>query len=206
MKYCWMFLLLLVSLSVQAKDLNWKNVAILYAKLFPHSDYREYSEDYIRFYYPKKWKLYKNDEFLLEDVRPKFMDELKGKVAVYDVSESYTLKTGVEIGKYDFEAGEFPLIKGVSEQTYFPLRPKIYPSPKTFPREFRIFVENFDGIGGLEMSKEEARTFVSNRKSSSGRVDRDVSLVMNIRITKFKSENSFQDFYATVDRYSYEFE
>ena len=55
------------SSSMHAKNFDWENMAILYAKIYPHFDYGEYVEDYIQEFHPKKWRQYENDEFLLEE-------------------------------------------------------------------------------------------------------------------------------------------
>lgn len=205
MKYIIGTVLFFLSLSSSAADFDWQNMSILYSKIYPDFDYDQSIEDYIKEYHPQKWKLLQNDEFILEEKKQEYVDELKRKVASYNMDESFNIRTTIKLGKYNFEKQEFPIIEGVSSQSYFYTGPKnIRPHHlSSYPQRYKLFLNNSEGVR-FEMGKEDAKEFVKNRKSSSGHVDRTVGLEMNIKIIGFRGQDKVNEFIGSIETYRFD--
>lgn len=206
MKYLIALALSVVPALSIAMDFTWQNMALLYGKLYPRFDYQESVEDYIKEFYPKKWALLKNDEFQLQEKKPSYIAEMKQKVAAYSVDETYTIRTAVSIGSYDFKNGIFPIEKGLQANTYFYTDPDNTASYQltSYPRQFKLFFSNGEGVR-LEMDQDKAKAFIASRKDKYGNVDRRVTLILTAKVTGFREASSSDEFISDIVSYRFEF-
>lgn len=205
MKYLFALALSVIPALSFAMDFTWQNMALLYGKLYPRFNYQESVEDYIKEFHPKKWALLKNDEFQLQEEKPSYIEEMKQKVAGYNMDEVYTIRTVVSIGSYDFKSGVFPIEEGLQANTYFYADPENTTSYSltSYPRQFKIFFRNGEGVR-LEMDKETAKSFIAKRKDEYGNVNRKVTLILNASVKGFREASSSNEFMSDIVSYRFE--
>ncbi|GGX64987.1 DUF4852 domain-containing protein [Saccharospirillum salsuginis] len=185
-RYVFACILLALTTGALAKEFTWKNLAILYINEYDYFPDDGYVIDYIREFHPESWNALKEDEFLLEEQKGKYVQELDSRLNAYDKMELYTIRTGVELGKYDFESEMFPVVDGLSENTYFQVQPEnigyFQRDSMSIPSRLKVFFENPHIVSGMAIDKEAAKEFISERKSSSGYIDREVTLILEVRL------------------------
>lgn len=155
--------------------------------LTQYSDYKlklkeNYEDNVLNWYmhgYDRNNTLKKiNDEFEWEDFRNKSKIEMTKKVDDLNnkyIGSTFVLNTLAEFSDYDFKNELFPLSL-VKENTFFTVG-KNYKldndNPNVISGETFIYFSNVNGSKHiLPMIKENAKSFVKNRKDSSGNVDR----------------------------------
>lgn len=172
--------------SATAHEMKWSDLMLASVKLQPDFNYREHVDSYMKIFRKDEWHKYRNDEFELDDKREESLGMMKEKVSSFSLDEEFVLYTNMEFGDYDFERSVFP-IKPLSATTYFL---DTEPFSYTFPREYRVYFNNVDKLGDINMSKDEARALVTSRKTQFGTIDRELFVEIKFRVLDFKEKPS----------------
>jgi hypothetical protein len=180
-------------------------MALLFSKSDPEFNYQKHVIDYIRAFYPEEWKQLRNDEFLLKERKPEYIEKMKKSVNSYNENEAFTIRTSITLGEYDFQSGTFPLEDGLEENSFFYVhfQSSSFNRPQSYPKTFKLFFNNPETVK-LALNKDEARNFVQNRKNRYGIVDREVSVKLKAVVTGQREGGSINEF--TADIVSHEFE
>ncbi len=140
----------------------------------------DYAEDYLKYLAGIKYLKLRENEFsyrkALEDAKQKLIEKLN---AHYQ-STTYQFTLSSQLGEYDFSRLEFPV------QTF--TKHKVSgPSNGIFlPQYISINLLNSDDIPALQMSSQEAQSFLNARKNS-----RSIYLRYIIKLEKMHDQKSF---------------
>lgn len=174
---------LICSTNAIAHDLNWDNLMMAAVKMQPQFDYEANVDSYMKIYRSDVWDRYKNDEFELQDKRNETIKMMKDKISSFSLDEPFIIYTSFKFGSYDFDEQMFPL-NSFAGNSY--LVEKRY-NNWSFPKAYKVFFNNPERIGDINMEKEKAKKFLKKRKSSYGNVDRNVNAKIKFRITDLKN-------------------
>lgn len=158
-----------------------ENEELNYAKVFARDTYEKY----------------KNDEFEWDEKFSEIKQDLNKKISEADMDSVYTVVTDVEFGDYDFTNEGFPV--SIGEGTFFPYNhfDNYYNASydSLFEDKIALKLDSFDKYNFLGMPKADAKTFLQGRKSSSGYVNREVTLEITYKIASFDSKEykAFKD-------------
>ena len=202
-------LIIVCSTSTSAEFMNrvtWEKLAILYSHISPEFNYDDHYQEYVKAFHPKKWSIYKNDEFLLEENKNKVIQEMKSKSNDFNTKQNFYIYTSLYIGKYDFQNSAFPLQEGLKKNTYYTFKPANTPSysMENYPGRFRIFFGNPEFLTGIKMSKNDAKKFITSRKNQWGTVDRKINVYIKFVISGFKDNQPGKELLAEIKEYKYD--
>ena len=163
------------SITAQAKDFTYENLLYALYKINNDVDYELIADSYMKSFRASIWRKYKNDEFELEDKRRDTIEILKNKIANYDITDPFKIRTNVDFDKYNFKELKFNFTP-IAPNTYF------YESMccNELPRQIKIMITNGSIIDGIPMKKEAAKKFLNSRKGYGGHIDRTVTLTLEI--------------------------
>lgn len=193
-----MTLAVLTGTHVRAHEFSWDNLAFAEIKLSGSFDYDNHVDWYMQKYRPSVWKSCKDDEFTLEDRRQETLAMFRERVKQFDETQTFYLRARISIGAYDFKEGSFP-IKNMGPTNYW--YENIYGSGD-MPSKIRVYMTNYDGFQQLPMPKDQARSFVSSRKSRSGNVDRNIYAMFELKLVGRRSRGELEAEVQTATFYS----
>ena len=169
MKYILTFtIFMMVSVASLAHNFSWDNLMLAHSKIDKAFDYELHVDSYMSKYRKPVWSKYRNDEFELEDKRIETIDIMRERIVSFDLSEPFTINTDFSFGEYDFKSKEFPVVS-LSESHYFYVDSN---RSGTFPYRYKIYFSNYNLVGNLPMSKEDAKSFLKSKKDRYGNVRR----------------------------------
>ncbi len=177
-------------------DFSWKNLMLASAKLNSSFDYETYVDSYMREYRSPVWKKYRNDEFQMHTKRKETIGMMKNEIEGFDLEEEFVINTGIDFGKYNFDAEEFP-IDGVSPKSYFTQSNHA----GEFPYRYKVRFSNTAIFGNLEMNPEDAQAFVESRKNRYGNVDRELAAQLKFKIVERESQDMLVAEFTEVTLY-----
>ena len=170
--------------SLAQSSLNEEMAFIHYIKLTDQNK-KDFSAEYLFKFQNDIYDKYWNDEFDFNDKLNSTYLQIASKVKNFNSDVEYALTTTSEFGEYSFEQNMFEFTPfGLG--TYFPMvnNPNSYycQKCKTFT-DINLFFKNGTDIQSLDINPDEASRIVKERKSSSGRVNRDVVIRVHFKLT-----------------------
>lgn len=176
-------LLVVGSSQAQAHDFNWKNLLMASLKLREGLDLEANVDSYMQVFRPDVWKRYHNDEFELRAKRKETMALMASTIERFPLDEAFVLRTTTTFGTYDFDKQEYPLA-GWNETSYF----YEYGYPHgDFPSNIRVFFKNPQALKAVPMAEDAAREFLKLRKDRYGNVNRQLNVVLYVRVIEVKT-------------------
>ena len=148
-------------------------------KLRPHYALSSIINDYLKVYKRKTWEQYQHDEFRLQEQKDIALKEWNNKINTLSLT-GVKINTDFTFDKYNFEKQLFPLEK-FSENNYFPLR-KSFDLTANFPRQYKIYIKNYDFVRDLHMQKNLAAEFIKARKNKYGGINRKLKATLTVNI------------------------
>ena len=176
-------LLILATGTSQERELNWENMLFSSLKLQKNIDYEKNADCYLQQFRKTLWNKYRNDEFELEARRKESITQLKNRIAAFDLNDEFVTYTDFNIGKYNFKKQSFP-VSGLTQTTYF--YQTVYAGCGDFARQYKVFFNNTNMIGDLNMPKEKAKQFIKYRKDSRGKISRKIYAKLYFKIVSLK--------------------
>lgn len=122
----------------------------------------------------------KNDEFKQREFNNRTNKEVKSRLAQLSLNKVHSLTVKASLGNYDFNKKAFPLILNIDK------------IPSLVSNAENLYVEIFDIVNFNDMelylpvNQSSAESFLNNRKSLNGGVDRTVVAELNFNFTKIK--------------------
>lgn len=184
--------LVLATNHAQAHDFHWKNLLLASLKLNESLDHEANVDSYMQVFRPDVWNRYHNDEFELLEKRKETLGLMAAEIKRFSLEQAFVVRTTTTFGTYDFAKQQYP-IAGWNETSYF--YESGYPHAD-FAGTIRVFFENPQAVVGIPMTAAAAREFLRGRKDRYGNIDRNVSVVLSVRILKFK--DAPQDLLAEI--------
>lgn len=196
-------LLMSGALFAQIKAIDTDNGYYIYLKgsntKITDDEYLNYAKVIERDTYYK----YKNDEFEWEEQFSKLKTKLDNSIKNADLDSTYTVVAPVEFGDYDFTNEGFPVTIG--EGTFFPFN-RLYgwtdaTDNSVFTKKLGLKLDSFEKYNFFSMPKTDAKKFLQGRKSSSGYVNREVSIQITYKLASFDSKEykNFKDLALSND-------
>lgn len=154
--------------------------------------------DYAKTVEKETYEKYKNDEFEWHDKFEEIKANFNKNVETANVDGKFIIMTTVEIGDYDFTKEGYPFT--INKDVFFPMpnvveETRRYNIAKTalFRTDIALKLKDLEKYNFLPMPKDQAKTFLQARKSSSGYINRKVSIVCHYEISDFNSKE-YKDF------------
>ncbi len=168
--------------------LNDSTAFVHFIKRF-NGETNEFWKDFVYTYQYELYKRTHEDEFEFYGVVNKAGEFLLEAAERLDNSTIYSASVEVELDDYDFSTNSFNFIwKG----NHF----KIFRSSswcKCALDEINLELSNLEKFRSISVPFEQAKAFIANRKNKYGKVDRDVYLWVNLKLTddlKFENKNA----------------
>lgn len=161
---------------------------------------KEFVVEYMHNYNIETYKKYRNDEFEFQAKKKEQLDQIISNIEQIKDLEEYYIVTGSRFGEYDFDDESFSF-RPLEESTYFRLhKGNIYACDKcNTDTEVNIFFNHTKEFTKFKMPSEEANNLVKSRKSSSGNVNRDVTIKIYFTLAeKINIEHSDYKYKAKV--------
>jgi hypothetical protein len=136
---------------------------------------------YIRDYHNNIYRQHHNNEFEWHGKIEEYRKELSQKISAQSLDIAYAIVTNVEFNNYDFDKDGFPV--NISEGTFFPLDSK----ERTYLNRIGLYLIDLSNYNFFAMERNDANMFIKNRTSNSGRVDRQVRLLIYFKLADFAS-------------------
>lgn len=196
-------LLMAGAIFAQTKSLDKNNGYYIYLKGTNTKLTDEEYLNYAKVVETDTYNKYKNDEFEWDEQFTLLKQKFDKLISDADLSSVYTIVTSVDFGDYDFTNEGFPV--SIGEGTFFPLDTfwNSWDATKdsVFRKEIAFKLDSFNTYNFFAMPKSEAKTFLQGRKSSSGKVNRTVTLQITYKIAAFDSKEfkSFKDIALSND-------
>jgi len=190
----------LLSPLANAYDFNFENVLIAYIKLNENIKPADVVDGYMQIYRPTVWKNSHNDEFEMEGKREETVRIINNKVANMDLNKNFTIRTKLPFDEYDFVKGMFsftPLREGV----FFPVHKCCYSG---ITDHIEVYFDNGKIVNGLKIPKEQAKTLLSQRRTSYGSINRDVYMKINFLMKESTDSNKIIGHISNVEVYDKE--
>lgn len=163
-------------------DFTWENLLLASIKLDTRFDYESHVDAYMQLFRSQVWERVRNNEFELDGKRQETLELMKQRVKEFSLDRRFTIRTDLELGKYDFAAQEFPVLN-VSETHYW--YENQY-SGGSFPSQFSVFLSNPELLSSIPMTKDKAEQFLRRRTDRYGNISREVPAVIEICIVRAK--------------------
>ncbi|MGP0838107.1 DUF4852 domain-containing protein [Serratia sp. CY85251] len=191
---------LLLNGSAMAYDFSYDNVLIAYLKLNDNVKPQDVVDGYMRIYRPTVWQKSHGDEFELEDKRKETTDIIKKKISDMDLAKSFTLRTMLQFGSYDFtkKAYDFAPFTG---NVYYHVDKCCYDG---ITSNINVFFDNGDVVNGLVMPEEQAKIFLAKRKNKYGVINRNVFSVIDFTMKESTEESKIIGHIDSVSVYDKE--
>lgn len=190
-------LAVVAGVSAQVKQLDSKSAFYIYLKetktKISDKEYLNYAKSVEYATYRK----YKDDEFEWQDQFAQIKKKFDDAIASASTEGTYCVNTAVEFGDYDFANEKWPV--SIGEGTFFPLRSVnssadgSADSGSIIRNQIALSLDGLSKYNGFKMPKEEAKNFLKGRKSSSGYVNREVTISIAYKIASFDSKE-YKDF------------
>lgn len=199
-------LAIVASVSAQAKRLESKDAFYIYLKAtgtkISDAEYLNYAKS-VEY---QTYRKYKDDEFEWEEQFAQIKKRFDDAIADASTDGTYVVYTGAEFGDYDFANERWPV--EIGEGTFFPMdslnasAEGIADYGSIIRQQVALSLDSFSKYNGFKMPKEDAKNFLKGRKSSSGYINRDVTLAITYKIAAFDSKE-YKDFatYALSNDY-----
>jgi hypothetical protein len=168
-----------------AHDFTWDNLAMACIKLDKNYDVDANVEWYMKNYREDTWNLARNDEFLMHDKKQETRKIFQNRIDQFDVEQTFILRGDTQINDYDFTNKEFPRNPSGPDSYWYKYSSKYSDS---IPSTLKVFMKNFQFLGGVPMEPDAARAFIQSRKNSNGYVDRNVYAIIEFRVVKMRDE------------------
>ncbi len=180
-----LFVTYVSSVTCSANEFSWKNLMLAEAQLDPDYDFEANASWYMKMYRPNVWKRSKNNEFTFHGEIQKTAEIFKKQAKELDLKDTFTIKSNLTLGKYNFKTNSFPITPNGSETYWKKYRP-IYASDAV--REYRVFMQNHELLKEIKVKFDEAQKLIESRTGRYGDVDRRVWIELKIKIIKRRSE------------------
>ena len=197
-------LLMAGAIFAQTKSLDTNNGYYIYLKGTNTKLTDEEYLNYAKVVETDTYNKYINDEFQWDEQFTLLKQKFDKLMSDADLSSVYTIVTSVDFGDYDFTNEGFPV--SIGEGTFFSIDTffnSFYYATKdsVFRKEIALKLDSFNTYNFFAMPKSEAKTFLQGRKSSSGSVNRSVTLQITYKIAAFDSKEfkSFKDLALSND-------
>jgi hypothetical protein len=132
----------------------------------------------------ESYQKYHKDEFEWNDKLSACKKSLIETVSTYNTNANYAIATGIEFDKYDFDKLGFSVI--IKDGVFFPIKPNNWSN--TSIKKIGLAVKDFSKFNFIAMDKDAAKEFLNSRKSSSGNVDRNITIVIHFTLMSFSSK------------------
>ena len=188
--------LMLGTLFSQTKRLDENNAYYVYLKGTKTKLSADEELNYAKVFENETYNKYKNDEFEWDDQFTTIKQNLQKKIEDADFSAIYTVVTEVEFGDYNFTDEGFPV--EIGEGTFFPFKRPYYwyaAEDSIFEISIALKLDSLNKYNFFTLPKADAKAFLQSRKSSSGYVNRDITVEITYKIASFDSKEykAFKD-------------
>lgn len=148
----------------------------------------------------KNYQKYRKDEFEWNDKLSACKKNLIDAVSTYDINTNYVIATGIEFDKYDFDKLGFSVI--LNDGIFFPLKPDNWAYTTDDIKRIGLAVKDFSKYNFIAMDQDVAREFLNSRKSSSGNINRNITIVIHFTLMSF-TDNEYSSITVNMDKKSY---
>ena len=150
----------------------------------------------------KNYKVNFQDEFSFHSYLSEQKKELENKVNEFDKEKLYVLPVKMEFGSYDFDTNSFPIdwqgnMKALFVDYTESLIVKDVNSEGIDLMDLNVFLENTDEFISFPLNPTKAKILVDYRKSSAGKVNRDVYAGVWFKIKELASEEFYSQYNVT---------
>lgn len=161
--------------------LLWENMMLEGLSRRGVADLSPYGEDYLRHKIGNKIVSVKNNEITYKKKVYKSISELKTELQKHSLKEAYQITVSSQLGKYNFEKEEFPVVLANS----FVLSGGNNMS--VLPKKIMVNVKNLSDLPNLKMQPDKAEAFLNSRNQSKTLYIRYI-----VEITDMITESQFQ--------------
>lgn len=184
---------LLVTSIMYSEPIDFWTLMNLYLKNTQTEITDEMAEDYMYLTNFTEHKKYRDDEFEWEDILLKNKNYLSEKINSSQNKTDFIIITGFDFGKYDSQRNGYAMEIGAG--TYFRYSTSNetnisgrHPND-TFEKDVRFFPLDIEKYSLLPMNKDDAKTFLNERKNRYGNIDRNIVLFITLEsIIDYSSE------------------
>lgn len=150
------------------------------------------------------WKKYHNDPFEWEEKFAQCKKNFDEKIANVNPNQEYVIMTSIEFDDYDFENQGYKV--EINDGTYFPMDSvffkfgtyNAYPGDNSyFVNKIGLKLQDLSKYNFIPMEKETAKTFLQSRKSSSGNINKKITIMVKYKLADFNSKE-YNDFAALI--------
>ncbi|BEM75216.1 hypothetical protein SME36J_46390 [Serratia marcescens] len=191
---------LLLSGSVMAYDFSYDNTIIAYLKLNENVKPQDVVDGYMKMYRPTVWQKNHNDEFEMEGKRKETIDIIEKKISDMDLNKSFTIRTQLQFGDYDFTKKAFSF-SPLTGSTYYHVDKCCYSG---ITNTVNVFFDNGDIITDFSISEDKAKQFLAARKDKQGFINRNVFAVIDFTMKESTEENKIIGHINSVSVYEEE--
>lgn len=146
----------------------------------------------------KNYQKYHKDEFEWDDKLSACKKNLIDSVSSYNPNTNYFIATGIEFDKYDFDKLGFSVI--IKDGQFFPLKPDNWFN--TSIKNIGLGVKDFSNYNFIAMDKDVAKKFLNSRKTSSGNIDRKITIIIHFTLMSF-SNKEYSSITVNIDKNIY---
>lgn len=125
--------------------------------LYRQFPYYQFSEAYLKNFYPKKWARFHNDEFMWNQIRAEAVKQMSEEAEKFRNNPSFEIKGQFYFGEYDFEKQQFDFMP-FTQDTSIGLKVR---QSHGFPNSFIVELTNYNLINGISMNEESAKSLIS---------------------------------------------
>lgn len=176
---------------VRAYEFNYDNLLAAWMKLNGDFAYSTNQVDsYMQLYRQAVYNQVRNNEFRLRRERKRTEEMMREKAKKFDPSGVFTLKTKLNLDKYDFDKKGFPIteMRQNDARYWYPRSPYA----RYLPSQFKVYFANTAKLHYLPMDSQTAEQLLTSRTNRYGRIDRTVYAEIRFRLKKIKSVRRHQ--------------
>ncbi len=150
----------------------------------------------------KNYKVNFQDEFSFQSYLSEAKKDLTDKVSEFDSEKLYVLPVRMEFGSYDFDTNSFPIdwkgnMKALLVDYTEGLIVKDVNSEGIDLMDLNVFLENTSEFTSFPLNPTKAKILVNYRKSSTGKVNRDVYAGVWFKIKELASDEFYTQYNVT---------
>lgn len=147
--------------------------------------------DYAKVYKNDIYKKYSGDEFEWADKFAAIKKDFQKRLDDTRLDDKFTVNTDIEFGDYDFDKLGYKI--SISKGLYFPMHSASSQNDfyshldSALGKDLTLSLTDFDTYNFLPMAKDEAKAFLQGRKKSSGKIDRDITILIHFMLVDVNS-------------------
>lgn len=168
-------------------------LAYYYSNLFDDSIANNDVIEYLYFYNNESYQHYHQDEFEFSKIVNSTKNTINVSLNQISLKDTLRVNINMTLDQYNFESKSFEITwNRKSLKCYTPIMGgKIYAGDSSFMQKSIILIfKNLIDFRTIKVDEEIANNFIKHRKSSNGRVNRDVNITLHFLIRDLKKEVS----------------